>query len=296
LRRAAIVTNANIGHNGGPDIEEGRQVTLRTLWAKHLFANPNTPVYVMAIAWAIHWFSKSDGTGAALSNEQLETICGISYDTAIKGKRWLRDNGYVEIKLGTHYEKTKFRMVIPVAAATVDAKEQARGLPQRPLEGSVPATPDPARGLPQRPQGSAPATPRGLPQRPYIQERDSRKIQEREERAGARGRQERSFWEQAFARDDNDPYSGVVFDKGKLTLLNGTKAYWLDKLGSEDRLDLALVEIAPALQPNGRVPLQAQVEQRLAKIAAERKDRDERYARAAQVKAASKKPFRPSRW
>jgi hypothetical protein len=46
---------------------------------------------------------------------------------------------------------------------------------------------------------------------------------------------------------------------------------------------LALIEISPLLQPNTQRPLQAQVEGRLAKMISERRDRDERYAKAAKA-------------
>jgi hypothetical protein len=284
------MTTATIGHNGGPDIDGPKQ-TVRTLWAKALFANPDTPVYVMAIAWAIHWFSKTDGTGAALSNEQLEAMCGISYDTAVKGKRWLRDKGYVELKVGSSAAKTRFRMVVPVAQAT-----QELGSTTATPAGVVPSDPAPSDPSPQRPHGGVPSDPKGRSQRPYIQE-DSGNILESEERASARPRQDAgNFWQEAL----NPQSAGVVFDKGKLTLLNGTRAFWLDRFeADEKRLDLALIQIAPALQPNSQRPLQAQVEGQLAKIVAERLDRDTRYARAATAKAAAapaKKPFKISRY
>ncbi len=279
------MTIATIGHNGGPDLE-GTKQSLRTIWAKALFADPTTPVYVMAIAWAIHWYSQADGTGAALSNEQLQAICGISKDTAIRGKKWLLKWGYVELKVGkVGVDKTKFRMTLPSVAAT---QEEDRGSTQRPLgshtassptaEGSHTAT---LGGSTQPPQGSQTDTPRGRTQRPYIQERDSVSIQEKR---ALRGRQEDrvNFWQEALNPESSD----VVFNNGKLHLLNGARTFWLSRFdGDEGRLDLALIEIAPALQPNGQRPLQVQVEGRLARIVADRMDRDTRYAKAIKKKA-----------
>ena len=106
------MTNATIGHNGGPDIN-GRKVSIRTAWAKALFADPETPTYVMAMAWAIHWYSKADGAGAILSNEQFGLICGISEPTATRGKKWLREHGYVSLQGGKGDQKTQFQMVVP---------------------------------------------------------------------------------------------------------------------------------------------------------------------------------------
>lgn len=101
------------GHNHPPP--DGASV--RTRWAKALFANPDTPTYVMAMAWVIHWYSDKDGCGAAVSNEQFEAICGVSTATATRGKRWLRDKGYVKIKVGDGRGlKSSFRMTLPQAA------------------------------------------------------------------------------------------------------------------------------------------------------------------------------------
>lgn len=291
------MTEATIGHNGGPTLDDGRKQSVRTLWAKALFADPTTPAYVMAIAWAIHWYSQADGTGAALSNEQLQSICGISKDTAIRGKKWLLAHHYVEIQVGkVGVDKTKFRMTLPPVAAT----HEERGIEQPPqgsltaasptAEGSLTATPT---GSSQLPQGSPTATPRGRSQRPYIQERDSVLIPEKS--AHARGRQEPGFWQQAL----NPQSDAVSFENGKLTLLNGTRAFWLDQFGGDDkRLDLALIQVAPALQPNSQRPLRSQVEGQLARIAAEKHDRDGRYANAAKAnKATAKaKAATPSRW
>jgi hypothetical protein len=287
------MTNATIGHNGGPDIDGPKQ-SLRTQWAKALFADANTPVHVMAIAWAIHWFSRADGTGAALSNEQLEAMCGISERTATRGKQWLRDNGYVALKVGNGIDKTRFRMTLPAHATQED------GVVTQATQGSHTDTPRVATQTPQGShtgdRGSHTVHPRVATQAPIIQERESIKIPE-EERASARPRQDAgNFWQEAL----NPQSAGVVFDKGKLTLLNGVRAFWLDRFeADEKRLDLALIQIAPALQPNSQRPLQAQVEGQLAKIVAERLDRDTRYARAATAKAASappKKPIKLSRW
>jgi hypothetical protein len=284
------MTTATIGHNGGPDIDGQKQPSIRTQWAKALFADPETPAHVMAIAWAIHWYSKPDGTGAALSNEQLQLYCGISEATATRGKRWLRDNGYVELRVGTGGDKTRFKMAIPVRTTQND------GVITQTTQGHQPEGPQ-SEGPHTDEGGHHTDDPRVITQRGYIQERDSVKIQE-EERASAQPRQDDgNFWKTAF---NPEAASGVMFEKGKLSLLNGTRAFWLERFDADERrLDLALIEIAPILQPNSQRPLQAQVESRLAKIVAERLDRDTRYARAATAKAAAappKKPIKLSRW
>lgn len=82
-----------------------------------------------------------------------------------------------------------------------------------------------------------------------------------------------------FARPD---HSGVIFAAGVLTLVNGTRALWLEQFGNDAQaLELALLEIAPEVQLASRVPVPAQVQRRLAGMARERRDRDRRYATAA---------------
>lgn len=110
------MTEAALGHNGGPPLDEPRRprkLTIRTQWAKALFADKRTPSYVIAMSWAIHWYSQDDGSGAALSNEQFETMCGVPDRTVSRGKKWLYDHGYVSLKVGRSGQKTRFQMVIP---------------------------------------------------------------------------------------------------------------------------------------------------------------------------------------
>jgi hypothetical protein len=284
------MTTATIGHNGGPDIDGQKQPSIRTQWAKALFADPETPAHVMAIAWAIHWYSKPDGTGAALSNEQLQLYCGISEATATRGKRWLRDNGYVELRVGTGGDKTRFKMAIPVRTTQND------GVITQTTQGHQPEGPQ-SEGPHTDEGGHHTDDPRVITQRGYIQERESIKIQD-QEKAHPRPRLDdengKAFWQEAL---NPQGHSDVVFDRGKLTLLNGCRQYWLAEFGQDEkRLDLALIQIAPLLQPNKQRPLQAQVEGRLASIAAERRDRDARYANAAKANKPAAKPFKISRF
>lgn len=251
------MTNATIGHNGGPELDDSRKLSIRTRWAKALFADPQTPSYVMAIAWAIHWYSKSDGTGAALSNAQLELYCGISSATATRGKAWLRDHGYVQLTVGTGTTKTKFRLAIPeIGVITEIAPSDCEDL--------------------QRDDGFNQADEAGvITETTNIQERDS-VIQDhkRDRRSG-----NTNFWRDAF----NPPHESIGVDKDGLPFLNnGKKAEWLDRFdGDAGGLDLALIQIATFVQPNSNRPLPVQIESQLARIVADRRDRDKRYARAA---------------
>jgi hypothetical protein len=243
------VTNATIGHNGGPDLDEPKQ-SIRTQWAKALFADPDTPSYVMAIAWAIHWYSRADGTGAALSNAQLEVICGISSATATRGKAWLRDKGYVQLRVGTGTTKTSFRMAIPemgvitqIAPSESEANQADDGANQADDGGVITETTN-------------------------IQERDSVPIPYENIEPPVDGK---TFWQGVL--NPADAHS-VSFKNGKLALLNGERSRWLGEFGGDERrLDLALIQIAPYLQPNTRRPLLAQVESQLARLLGSLMDR-----------------------
>lgn len=94
---------------------------------------------------------------------------------------------------------------------------------------------------------------------------------------------------QGGKKDDLQPtHERVQFVNGRLTLFNGLKAFWLEKFdGDADRLDLALIQAAGFIQPHSTRPLEAQVSSQLARSAADKRDRDKRYAAAAK---ASGKP------
>src|SRR5690554_5967261 len=106
-----------LNHNGGPPLDDpkpGRRLTVRTAWARALFDDPETPTYVMAMGWVLHWYSNSDGKGAVLSNEQFERICNISRPTVTKGKEWLRNHGYIHIRVGDgRGVKSTFTLTLP---------------------------------------------------------------------------------------------------------------------------------------------------------------------------------------
>jgi hypothetical protein len=109
---------AVIGHNRGPELidgeTKGRRLTLRTRWAKALFDDPDTPTYVIAMAWVIHWYSDKDGRGAVITNDRFAEICNLSRPTITKGKEWLRQHGYVTLTVGDgRTVKTTFQLAIP---------------------------------------------------------------------------------------------------------------------------------------------------------------------------------------
>lgn len=276
--------NPAIGHNGGPNLE-GRKESLRTAWAKALFADPKTPVYVMAMAWPIHWYSRADGTGAALSNLQFSKICGISEDTAIKGKRWLRDNGYVQIQVGGGAQRTRFIMTVPDDTTTDadDAHEVAMGGPL-PAGGGV----DISEGSPES-EGSPPAAGGPLPAggggdaKDPIFYKNPIPIQEHM----ARKEKGKGYWKEQFNPDHVD----YAFDGATLTLVNGTRTRWLLEFHDDDKaLDLALMEVAGRIQQNGNKAISVQVEAGLAKIARDTRNQDRRYEQSKASRGAKQQP------
>jgi hypothetical protein len=105
----------------------------------------------------------------------------------------------------------------------------------------------------------------------------------------------RDFW----GREIVGPEADVSFDGRAITLVNGERAAWLSKFGGdEERLDLALVQAANFIQPNNRTKsLLVQVRAQLSRAVADKRDRDMRYAVAAQAKpTAQAKPFKVSRY
>jgi hypothetical protein len=88
------------------------------------------------------------------------------------------------------------------------------------------------------------------------------------------------------AREDDKK---LDFVNGQVTLFNGLRQFWLEQFGNDgERLDLALIEVADQIQPNSMRPIEAQVGARLARIAAEKRDRDKRYQEAAQRNQAQR--------
>lgn len=81
-----------------------------------------------------------------------------------------------------------------------------------------------------------------------------------------------------------DPYCQAWIDeKGRLILSDKFRSDWLNKFdGDEDRFELALTQAQGYVQPNNRSKsLDVQISAQLARIAAEKRDRDSRYAKAA---------------
>ncbi len=92
-------------------------------------------------------------------------------------------------------------------------------------------------------------------------------------------------WNTAFADDHYG--EDIVFRDGRVSLLNGSLSYWLERFGNDvERLELALIEAAGGVQPASRQPVKLQVERQLARFARDKLDKDQRYERAAKSKKA----------
>lgn len=226
---------AGVGHNGGPQLAP----SVRTRWAKALFADKETPTYVMAMGWVIHWYADADGTGAAISNEQFEDICGMSRPTATRGKRWLLENGYVTIRAGDGRGlKSMFRMTLPVApkGETTDHVSDPKGETSDHLPDRKGETTDPKGETPEQ---------KGATRFPLNQEYPGSSQEGESASAGPHHRSEtdevhilafqlgqqvkggataKSNRAVAKTTGELDGSGGVLFANGKLTVLNGVRA------------------------------------------------------------------------
>jgi hypothetical protein len=88
----------------------------------------------------------------------------------------------------------------------------------------------------------------------------------------------------------------ITFENGRIALHGALKAEWLASFDNDDeRLRLALLQVT--VQPNSPRPLEGQVSGHLAKIVAEKRDKDQRYAKAAQANQRNKSsPTTPRRF
>ena len=75
-----------------------------------------------------------------------------------------------------------------------------------------------------------------------------------------------SYWQKAL--NPHADHGVELLEGGRLQLVNGTRAEWLERFGGDaTALDLALIETAGQIQPSSTLPLKAQVERKLAQIA-----------------------------
>lgn len=288
-----------LNHNGGPPLEEtkqGRRITVRTAWAKALFADPNTPTYVMAMGWIMHWYSDADGTGAVLSNDQFASICNISRPTVTKGKEWLRKRGYVTVKVGDgRGVKSTYTLTLPGASKEettlplTDAHEAPKGatLVHEKGEATIPET---TKGETADQKGATALPDKGettLPLNQYIEPVDNQK------RAPTRAS---SPWLSLNPYAEQASHDCWLDGEGIIHVANGFRQELLDKVeGDESRLGLMLEAFSGRVAPNiDGLALKKRIRQLAADDALKRLDQDKRYLKAAdanRAKAPSKKSY-----
>lgn len=83
-------------------------------------------------------------------------------------------------------------------------------------------------------------------------------------------------------------FERVEIADGTIRLAADLRAFWTEKLGSAERLDLALIEALPNLNTLSRLPLEAQLGRLLARTAGEKLDRDSRYAAAVKSRGGDR--------
>lgn len=93
-------------------------------------------------------------------------------------------------------------------------------------------------------------------------------------------------WANGFAEKDDR----CAWIDGRIVLGGKLKTEWLAEFGGDEAgLSLALKQAAGYVQPNNRCkPLEAQVSAQLARLVADRRDKDRRYAAAVAQKATTK--------
>ncbi len=104
-------------------------------------------------------------------------------------------------------------------------------------------------------------------------------------RAVDRASQDRGkdYWSKAMeVPGAYNPSEGVFRDPGTgvLQLVNGVRALWVERFGGDEQaLDLALIQAAPYVKPNGAHPVRTQVEAQLAKQLSWKAERDKKSSK-----------------
>jgi hypothetical protein len=269
----------SIGHNGGPPLhaltwKQRRELLEEIIWARNLSSGQK------CIAFAIVVLGDENGE-ASLGAEDLKRIASINKrDTVFAAKKNLEAQGFIE-KVNVPGKANRYRIMPPkVVASIIEAYETQQAAKSTPVPkrgtGDVPAQgmgDVPQNGIdpPERDEPRAPVyarieTPSGLltPQKLKDNPPLSPKIE--------------------FGEDGER----ITYVNGQIRLFNGLKQFWLEKFGTEERLDLALAQAAGYVQPNNRTkPIEAQVSSQLARMIREKLDKDDRYEKAVKSGAKS---------
>lgn len=320
------VAMSDMGHNGGPAIDD-RPKSIRRKWATCLFARPNKPVGAVAMAFVLYFEMNGAGEGAAISDQEFASACGVS-DRAVRTfKKWLIDEGFVAVEMrGARGRGTTFRATIPdeiperAAGISVQLAEAGAVIEHEipaPIAGSSQEyrhpLPEVRREIPARASASSEIAERasgisGLPEagagnresssRAYIESPSGilipKKLSEESSPSPSQPKtnvQPVESWGTAFAAPDHED---VVLQNGRIVLLNGARSFWVGQFdGHEGDLNLALIEAAGSIQPNSKQPVKLQVERILARKCSDRREKDRRYARA--VKDRESKAAEPAK-
>lgn len=93
----------------------------------------------------------------------------------------------------------------------------------------------------------------------------------------------KNIWGEILNPSMHGEASGVSFNGENIQLENGVRQKWLQKFGSEERLELALTEASGRIRPASSRPLKIQVEAILASKIAQKMDQDHRYDTAVKT-------------
>lgn len=266
----------NTGHNGGPPIREGNWIAVsREMIEHHIVGAGNmvTPAdknrgsfsrlesWLDLLSMANFAERKITVQGATLVLKPGQTLAG----RAFLAKRW----NWTEKAVRVWLDKLSTELMITLACEKLK-EGQTKG--HGPNVLSVcnwakyqiePQAEGPGLGWPEgQPRAS---------QGPHYNKETNKQYNPNNARDADRAGQDRgkSYWADAMSVPGAyNPNEGVFRDPatGVLQLINGVRATWLERFGGDEvALDLALIQAAPYVKPNGAHPIRTQVEAQLAK-------------------------------
>lgn len=132
-----------IGGNNPP-----KDRTFKKRWAIALFARQDKPAGAVAMGFKLYMEMDSQGHGATISDAEFQVACGVSDGSCRVFKRWLVNNGFVQVRVrGRRGYRSEFLATIPegaipAAIAGIEAEEYRQPIPAEKLNGGakLPAT------------------------------------------------------------------------------------------------------------------------------------------------------------
>lgn len=275
------------GHNGGPVLREGNWIAVsREMIEHHIVGAGNmvTPAdknrgsfsrlesWLDLLSMANFAERKITVAGATLVLKPGQTLAG----RAFLAKRWNWSEKAVRVWLA----KLEAELMITLACETLK-EGQTKGHGPNVLSvcnwGKYQIEPV----VEGPPLGMAVGPPKG---HTITREQDNnKKVIAREGQTKGR-----DYWSQAMTVPGGySPDEGILRDPqtGVLQLVNGKRAYWLERFGGDDEaLDLALIQASAYVQPNAVHGIGLQLQSQLAKHLSGIKERGKRYEAAKQSK------------